>query len=277
MPGFLKHLGETLLLWKSKDKKCCLYKMPYVAAPLRVLGDVIKKFYALHETSSRRTHNSQNFVLVHEWQISQETCLVISRLLCEISTRRSTSKSGTRKDYLSRYLRSPVKSTFKLLYKQTLLWLVIMSKEPQEPLRTRRPQERDVEPSALTHAHHTHYASRQLGTTANWRYDVPWDWLQKACRMARAHWGNHCEGFCSKEDLHYRMEQSARNQQERHQVQRAPEKSSRSCHQTSNNQSLFTSLEIPWDSFPKLYCVDLVEAYVTWESAILGILCEKKR
>jgi hypothetical protein len=36
-------LGETLLSWKSKDKKCCLYKMPYVAAPVRVLGDIIAK------------------------------------------------------------------------------------------------------------------------------------------------------------------------------------------------------------------------------------------
>ncbi len=54
-------LGETLLPWNSKDKKCCLYEMPYVAAPIWVLGDVIAKFYALHATSYRRTYNSQNF------------------------------------------------------------------------------------------------------------------------------------------------------------------------------------------------------------------------
>ncbi len=36
-------LGETLLWWNSKDKKCCLYKTPYVAAPMRVLGEVIAK------------------------------------------------------------------------------------------------------------------------------------------------------------------------------------------------------------------------------------------
>ncbi len=29
--------------WNSKDKKCCLCKMPNVAAPVRVLGDVIAK------------------------------------------------------------------------------------------------------------------------------------------------------------------------------------------------------------------------------------------
>ncbi len=65
--------------------------------------------------------------LVHKWCVSEETHLVILRLLHEIPTRRSTSKSGTKKDYLSCYLRSPGKSTFKCLCKQTPLWLVIMS------------------------------------------------------------------------------------------------------------------------------------------------------
>ncbi len=36
-------LRETLPPWNSKDKKCCLFKTPYVAAPVRVLGDVITK------------------------------------------------------------------------------------------------------------------------------------------------------------------------------------------------------------------------------------------
>ncbi len=36
-------LGETLPQWNSKEKKCCLYETPYVAAPMRVLGDVIAK------------------------------------------------------------------------------------------------------------------------------------------------------------------------------------------------------------------------------------------
>ncbi len=182
--------------------------------------------------------------LVHKWCFSEDTHLVISRLLRDISTRRFTSKSSTGKDYLLRYLRSPAKSTFKRLCKQTPLWLIIMKKEPQEPQRIRRPQERDVEQSALTHACHTHCASRQSGTTADRRYDIPRDWLWDACQMARVHWGTRCKGFCSKEGPHYQMEQSARNQLERNQVQRAPEKSSRSCRQTSNNQPLFMSLEI---------------------------------
>ena len=54
-------LGKTLLPWKSKDKKCCLYKMPYIAAGIQVLGDVIVKFYALRATFYRCTYKSQIF------------------------------------------------------------------------------------------------------------------------------------------------------------------------------------------------------------------------
>ncbi len=206
------------------------------------------------------------FFLVHKRRISEETHLVISRLLCEISTRRSTSNSGTRKDYLSCYLRIPAKSTFKCLSKQTLLWHVVMSKTPQEPWRSRWPQERDVEQSALTHARHTCCASRQLGTTAYRRYDVPWNWLRDASQMARVHWGTCCKGFCSKEGLHYQIEQSARKQLERDQVQRALGKLSRSCCQTSNNQPWFTSLEIPWGF--------LASAVMRWLS---GGLCHARK
>ncbi len=60
------HLGETLLPWKSKDKKCCLYKTPGVAAPVRVLGDVIAKFSALRVTTFGRTYNNLNKKLVRE-------------------------------------------------------------------------------------------------------------------------------------------------------------------------------------------------------------------
>jgi hypothetical protein len=45
------------------------------------------------------------------------------------------------------------------------------------------------------------------------------------------------------------IKQSARNPLEREQVPRALGKLSRSCCQTSNNQSLFMSLEIPWGFF----------------------------
>jgi hypothetical protein len=89
---------------------------------------------------------------------------------------------------------------------------------------------------------------------------------------------NLLQRICSEESLHYCiLELSARNPLERDQVQRAFGKSSRSCHRTSNNQTysrVWKSLE---DSLPKLYCVDLAEAYVIRESVSSRILCEKKR
>jgi hypothetical protein len=89
--------------------------------------------------------------------------------------------------------------------------------KPQVPQRW--PQERDAEWLAPTNTRHTHCAPRQLGTTANRRYDVPRDWLWDACHMAGVCWGSRCEGFRSDKGPHYRIEQSARNPPERDQVQ----------------------------------------------------------
>ncbi len=149
---------------------------------------------------------------------------------------------------------------------------------PQEPWRLRWLQERDVERSAPTHPRHTHCTSRQLSTTANQRHDVPRDWLQNPCQMARVRWGARWEGFCSKEGPHYHIKWSARDQLERNQVQRALVKSSRSCRQTSNNQPWFTTWEIPWGF--------LAWAALHWLSVGLcharkcqfkDFFCEKKR
>ncbi len=70
VPGWLIPLGETLLPWNSKDKKCCLYKLPYVTAPIQVLSDVIAKFYALRMTSHIRTYKSKIFF----WFTSDAFC-----------------------------------------------------------------------------------------------------------------------------------------------------------------------------------------------------------
>ncbi len=139
-------------------------------------------------------------------------------------------------------------------------------KNPQEPWRSRWPWERDIEQSAPTHVRHTHCSSRKLGNKANQRHDVPWDWLQDACQMARVHWGTSCKGFCCKGGLHYQIEQSARNPLEHEQVPRALGELSRSCRQTSNNQPLFMSLEIPWGF--------LAWAVLRWLS---GSLCHARK
>ncbi len=108
----------------------------------------------------------------------------------------------------------------------------------------------------------------QLVTTANQRSDVPREWLWDACLLARICQGTRCKGICNKEGLHYCIKQSGRNSLELDQVQTALGKSSRSY-----NRWVWKSLE---DSFPKLYCIDLAEAYVTQGSASSRILCEKK-
>jgi hypothetical protein len=139
-------------------------------------------------------------------------------------------------------------------------------KEPQEPWRTRRPREWDVELSALTHSHHTNWASRQLGTTANRRYGIPRDWLREACQMARVRWGTHCKGIFSKEGPHYWMEWSTGT------IWNAIKcgEHLRSCPEAVVRQATINLYFANWksleDSFPELYCVDLAEAYVTWEN-----------
>jgi hypothetical protein len=90
-----------------------------VAAPMRQIDDLIARTTPYARLSLGAPTRTRIF-LVHKWRISEETHLVISKLLRPFSTRKSTGKSGTRKDYLLR-LRSPTKSTFKWLFKDTLL------------------------------------------------------------------------------------------------------------------------------------------------------------
>ncbi len=169
------------------------------------------------------------------------------------------------------FLEESRKEYLKHLCKQTPLWLVVMSRSLRNSEEHDDHKKWDIEQSAPTHACHTHCVPMQLGTTANQRPDVHRDWLWEACQMARIRWGTRCKEFCSEEGPHYRMEQSARKYLERDQVQRAHEKSSSSCRQTSNNQPYSQVWKSLWDSFPELYCLDLVEAYVMQEIISLRI------
>jgi hypothetical protein len=227
---------ETLLLWNSKEKKCCLYKTPYVAAPIQVLDDVIAKSYALRVTSYRRTYKSQNSFF------GSGVTRFVRDLSCHIKTpmwnfyEEIYKQRWYQNGLLISFFEESRKEYLKHLCKQTLLWLVVMRKSLRNPEEQADCKKRDIVQSAPTHVHHTHCASSQLGTAADWRCDITRDWLWEVCQMARVHWGTRCKIFCSKEGLHYRIEQSAKNHLERDQVWRAPEKSSSSCHQTSNNQ-----------------------------------------
>jgi hypothetical protein len=93
--------------WNSKDKKCCLYETPYVAEPMREFGDVIAISSTLRATSYGRTYKNQIFFwfMSEVYLKSEETHLVKYQLLRPFSTKKSTSKSGTGKDYFT-HLRS---------------------------------------------------------------------------------------------------------------------------------------------------------------------------
>ncbi len=95
--------------------------------------------------------------------------------------------------------------------------------------------------------------------------------------MARVHWGTCCEGFCSKEGPLYPIEWSAWNQLECNQLQRALGKLSRSCHQTSNNQPWFTSLEIPWGFLSRAVLHWFNGGLCHARKCQFEDLCEKKR
>ncbi len=186
------------------------------------------------------------------------------------------SKSGTGKDYLLGYLRSPTKSTFKRLCKQTPLWLVVMRKEPQEPWRTRRPRERDIEQSAPTHAHHTHCASRPLGTTADWRYDVPRDWLREACQMQRYVEEPTAKDFVARK---VRIIKLTKVHGTSWNAIKCKEHLG-SCPGAVIRQATINLDSQVWkslgDCFPKLFCIDLAEAYVTLESVSSRIYVRRK-
>ncbi len=52
--------------------------------------------------------------------------------------------------------------------------------------------------------------------------------------------------------------------------------SSRSCHRTSVNQPLFTSLEIPWGFLTRSLLYYLVGAYVMQENTSFRFMCKKR-
>jgi hypothetical protein len=137
---------------------------------------------------------------------------------------------------------------------------------PQESWRSRWPQERDVEQSAPTHARHTHCTSRQLGTTAERRHDVPRDWLPDACQMARVHWGTRCNDFVARKVRTMESNKVQGNNWNAIKCKEClgshPEAVVRQA--TINLDSwLWKSLG---DSLPELYCVNLAEAYIMWEN-----------
>ncbi len=106
------HPWETLLPWKSKEMKCCLYEMPYVAAPIRVLGDIIMNStpYARLPTDAptrARTLFSDSWVM----RFIRDPSCHIKTPTWNFYKEIYKWRGGPETDYLLRFLRSPAKST----------------------------------------------------------------------------------------------------------------------------------------------------------------------
>ncbi len=95
-----------------QGKKCCLYKMPYVAAPIWVPRWRHCKFYALRATSYRRTYKSQKifFFGSRVTRFGRDPSRHVETPTW-IFTRRSTSEGGTRNRLLIAFLEESLKST----------------------------------------------------------------------------------------------------------------------------------------------------------------------
>jgi hypothetical protein len=113
--------GETLPPWNSKDKKCCLYKTPYVAAFVREIGDVITRTppYAQPPTyAPTKTKFCFDLQVTDVFPKRPVSSIRDSYILYIQGSLQA--KAVPRKDHFMR-LRSPAKSTFKCLILETLL------------------------------------------------------------------------------------------------------------------------------------------------------------
>ncbi len=130
---------------ETQQPNCCIYKTPYVAAPVREKRNVIART-PLYAQLLTHAPTRARIYLVHEWHCSQVTVLVKVLSPTSLFYEEATNKSSTIKG---------------LLYHQ----------------RTLKTWERDAEWSAPTIARQIHGVSLPLGTKIAQRYDVPWDWL----------------------------------------------------------------------------------------------------
>ncbi len=134
--------------------------------------------------------------LVHEWHGFARDPSQHIKTPTWISTRRSSTKGGTRNRLLIVFLsptwvpQASLQTDSALTYRQ--------EQKPQELRRTRWPQEKGL--CAINPDSHASYPlhSYGFGYDNRSKYDVPWDWLCKACHMARVHWEARCEGFVAR-------------------------------------------------------------------------------
>jgi hypothetical protein len=226
---------------------------------------------------SLQTHQREPefLFLVYEWRGFARDPSHYTETPTWIFTWMSTSKDGTRNGLPIAFLLESCKKPQASRQSDSIL-ICHQKKKPQEPTQTSWPQEKGrwaITPdSRMSHQLHSH----AFGSYSRSKYDFLREWFQEACHLARVRWEARCEGFCSKEGPHYRLEQKVRNQLERDQVQRAIEKSSSSCLLTSNNQPYLQGQKSVHNSSPGLYCVYLAEAYVAQENVSSRLSTRRK-
>jgi hypothetical protein len=240
------HLGKNLLLWKSKDKKCCLYETLYATAPIWVLSDISVKFSALCTTSYRLTYKSRFFF----WFTSDKFL------------KRPVSSN---QDSYMKFLRGGLRA--KVVPERTT-YCITWGVPQRVPSSVSASRLRSDVPSwaKASGTPKIKMTNCKNGTLS----DQPWlmsvaptallgSWvLQPIEGMTsfgtdfdmHAKWQGSIEEPNAKDFVARKVctieYWSARNQLEQDQVWRALGKLSKSCRQTSNNQPWFTTLEIPW-------------------------------
>ncbi len=107
--GWPLRLGKTLPLWNSKDKKCCLYKTPYVAAPLREIGDTIVRTLFCVRLPTEAPTGIRFFWFTSEVFLKRNVLSTQDSYVLYIQGS-PLAQAVPRKDYFT-HLRSPVKST----------------------------------------------------------------------------------------------------------------------------------------------------------------------
>ncbi len=136
--------------------KCCFYKTPCIAAPMRERGEVIMRALPYVQLPTDAPTGTRFFFfgsrVMGFWR---ETSHQLTRLLRALHMRKSTSKSSTKK----RLLYVPEESCdeyFKCLILDTLLWCDVMSTSLKEPA-AKDFVARKACPIALREAQWTHW------------------------------------------------------------------------------------------------------------------------
>ncbi len=271
------HLGETLLPWNSKDKKCCLYEMPYVAASIWVFGDIIAKFHTLRVTSYRRTYNSRNFCWFTSDAFLKRHILSFQDSYIKFLQGDLWAKVvPERTNYCIIWRvpqRIPSSISTSRLCSDWLSWEKSLRKPEEQEDRKKgtlsnQPRHTHVTPTALLGSWVLQPIEGMtfLGTDfkkhAKWQGSVEEPAAKDlvARKVHTIEWnkvqGTIWNAIKCKEHLRSHPEAVVR--------------------QATINLYLWVWKSL-WDSFLKLYCVDLAEAYVTQENVSLEILHEKKR